>query len=108
MTSDGTVVFATGSGDAVGVRRTSPRPRFVSRIGGERNMRAAPLALDDGGVVVATMTDLVVLDAEGGVRSRVTLADRADAPLLAAGDKVLAISPAGTVYGWTPGREPVR
>jgi hypothetical protein len=108
MTSDGTVVFATGSGDAVGVRRTSPRPRFVSRIGGERNVRAAPLPLDDGGVVVATTTDLVVLDAEGGVRSRVTLPDGAAAPLVAAGDRVLAISSAGTVYGWTPGREPVR
>ncbi len=108
MTSDGTIVFATSSGDAVGVRRTSTRPRFISRIGGERNVRAAPLALDDGGVVVATMTDLVVLDAEGNVRTRVTLADGAAAPLLAAGDQVLAISGAGTVYGWPPGREPVR
>ncbi|HEY8073694.1 MAG TPA: hypothetical protein VIF62_06290 [Labilithrix sp.] len=108
MTSDGTVVFATSSGDAVGVRRVSPRPRFVSRIGGERNTRAAPLPLDDGGVVVATTTDLVVLDSEGNVRQRVTLADGAAAPLVAAGDKVLAVSSAGTVYGWTPGREPVR
>ncbi len=108
MTSDGTVVFATSSGDAVGVRRSSPRPRFVSRIGGERNPRAAPLPLDDGGVVVATTTDLVVLDAEGNVRHRVTLADAAAAPLVASGDKVLAVSSAGTVYGWTPGREPVR
>jgi hypothetical protein len=108
MTSDGTVVFATSSGDAVGVRKTSARPRYVSRIGGERNVRAAPLPLDDGGVVIATITDLVVLDAEGNIRARVTLPDGAAAPLLAAGDKVLAISSAGTVYGWTPGREPFR
>jgi hypothetical protein len=108
MTSDGTIVFATSVGDAVGVRRTSPRPRFVTRIGGERNVRAAPLALDDGGVVLATATDLVVLDAEGGVRARVTLPDAPAAPLLASGDKVVVITTNGTVYGWTPGREAVR
>lgn len=109
MTSDGTIVFATGAGDAVGVRRTSARPRFVTRIGGERNTRgAAPLALDDGGVVLATATDLVVLDAEGNVRSRVTLPETPAAPLLSSGDKILAVTSAGTVYGWTPGREAAR
>lgn len=108
MTSDGTVVFLTSAGDAVGIRRTSPRPRFLTRIGGERNMRAAPLSLDDGGVVVATATDLVVLDAEGNVRSRVSLPETPAAPLLSSGDKVVAVTSTGAVYGWTPGREPVR
>lgn len=108
MTSDGTVVFTTSAGDAVGIRRTSPRPRFVTRIGGERNVRSAPLSLDDGGVVVATITDLVVLDAEGNVRSRVSLPETPAAPLLSNGDKVIAITSTGAVYGWTPGREPVR
>jgi hypothetical protein len=108
MTSDGTVVFTTSAGDAVGVRRTSPRPRFVTRIGGERNPRAAPLSLDDGGVVVATLTDLVVLDAEGNVRSRVSLPEMPAAPLLASGDKVIAVTSTGAVYGWTPGRDVVR
>jgi hypothetical protein len=113
MTSDGTVVFATQTADAVGIKRTLSTPRFVSRIGGDRSQKAAPIALDDGGVVLATntgpnTTDLVVVDSEGNVRTRVTLPDQAAAPLLAAGDKVLTISTAGTVYGWTPGREPVR
>lgn len=108
LTSDGTVVFSTSAGDAVGVRRTSPRPRFVTRIGGERNSRAAPLALDDGGVVVATVYELVVLDAEGNVRSRTSLPDAIAAPLVASGDRVVAVTSAGAVYGWTPGREPVR
>ena len=40
---------------------------YVTRIGGERNARAAPLSLDDGGVVLATSADLVVIDAEGNV-----------------------------------------
>jgi hypothetical protein len=108
MTSDGTVVFTTSAGDAVGIRRTSTRPRFVTRIGGERNVRSAPLSLDDGGVVVATANDLVVLDAEGNVRSRVSLPETPAAPLLASGDKVVAVTSTGSVYGWTPGREPLR
>lgn len=108
MTSDGTVVFMTSGGDVVGVRRSSAQPRFWARIGGERNGRAAPLALDDGGVVLATTTDLVVLDGEGGVRARVALPEMPAAPLLAAGDTILAITTSGAVLGWTPGREPVR
>ena len=108
VSSDGTVVFVTSAGDAVGVQRTSARPRFTTRIGGERNSRAAPLPLADGGVVVATTTDLVVLDAEGGVRSRVTLPESPAAPLVASGDRILSISATGTVHAWTPGREAVR
>ncbi len=108
MTSDGTVVYMTSGGDAIGVRRSSAQPRFLTRIGGERNVRAAPLALDDGGVVIATLTDLVVLDSEGNVRARVSLPEMPAAPLIAAGDKVLAVTTSGAVLGWTPGREPVR
>lgn len=108
MTSDGTVVFATSAGDAIGIKRSSTRPRFVTRIGGERNTRTAPLSLDDGGVVLATGSDLVVLDAEGNVRSRISLPEVPAAALLASGDKVIAIGGTGAVYGWTPGRESVR
>jgi hypothetical protein len=108
MTSDGTVVFMMSGGEVIGVRRSSPHPRFATRIGGERNVRAAPLALDDGGVVVATLTDLVVLDSEGNVRSRVSLPEPPGAGLLAAGDKIVAVTTTGAVFGWTPGREPVR
>ena len=108
MTSDGTVVFMSSAGDAIGLRRSSPRPRFITRIGGERNVRAAPLSLDDGGVVVATASDLVVLDAEGNLRSRVSLPESPSAALLSSGDKVIAVTSTGAVYGWTPGREPVR
>lgn len=113
MTSDGTIVFTTSSGEAVGVKRgtgstPSSRPRFTTRIGGDRNARAAPLALDDGGVVVASSTDLVVLDAEGNIRARTALPETIAAPLLASGDKVLAVGASGAVFGWTPGREPAR
>lgn len=108
ITSDGTVVFGTVAGDVIGVKRSSLRPRFTTRIGGERSPRAAPLALDDGGVVLSAALDLVVIDAEGNVRARVTLPEAPAAPLVASGDKVVAVSITGTVYGWVPGREPVR
>jgi hypothetical protein len=119
MTSDGTVVFTTSSGDAVGIRRTSASlhtafagpsqvPRYVTRIGGERNVRTSPISLDDGGVVVAAASDLVVLDAEGNVRARVSLPEAPAAPLLTTGDKIIAVTSTGAVYGWTPGREVVR
>lgn len=113
MTSDGTIVFTTSSGEAVGVKRgTGPnptsRPRFTTRIGGMRNGDASPLALDDGGVVVASASDLVVLDAEGNIRARTALPENIAAPLLASGDKVLAVGASGAVFGWTPGREPSR
>lgn len=108
MTSDGTVVFATSTGDIVGVRRSSSHPRFVVRVAGPGLPRAAPLPLDDGGIAVATATDIVLLDSEGNLRSRVTLPEVPSAPLVSAGDKILAISASGTVYGWVPGRDAVR
>lgn len=110
MTSDGTIVFVTSSGDAMGVRRGSAgqQVRFTTRVGGERNPKAAPLSLDDGGVALATIADLIVLDSEGNVRTRVTLPEPIGAPLLASGDRILAVTTTGAVFGWTPGREPVR
>ena len=107
-TSDGTVVFTTSAGDAVGIRPSSSR--LASSRASAASATCAPRrsSLDDGGVVVATLTDLVVLDAEGNVRSRVALPEAPAAPLLASGDKVVAVTATGAVYGWTPGRELVR
>src|SRR5690606_8436389 len=83
-------------------------PSFVTRLGGERNLRAAPIATDDGGVVLATISELVVLDSEGNVRSRAALPEAPGAPLVAQGERVLATSVLGTVFAWSPGREVVR
>lgn len=108
VTSDGTIVVVTATGDAVGVRRGVVR--FRTHLGGDRSLigHLSPLSLDDGGVIVATSTELTSLDAEGGVRARAALPEPLATPLLAALGKVLAITATGVVYAWVPGREPQR
>jgi hypothetical protein len=107
LTSDGTLVYVTSAGDAFGYQPATGK-RWTRRIGAERSPNAAPLPLDDGGAVFASGTDLVVLDADGGVRARVTLPEKPAAPLLGAGDQIVVVTSMGNVYGWVPGREPVR
>lgn len=106
--SDGTVVVVTSAGEAVGVRRGVIR--FRTRLGGDRSLggHVSALSLEDGGVVVATATELTALDADGGVRARAVVSETLATPLLAALGKVIAITATGVVYGWTPGREPQR
>ncbi len=107
-TSDGTVVFLTAAGDAVGVRRTSASPRFVRRVSADRGARAAPLGLTDGGAVLATARELIVIDADGNVRARTALPEAPAAPLLSDGARILSVSGSGAVHAWTPGSEIVR
>jgi hypothetical protein len=106
LLSDGSVVFATGSGDAVAVRQG--RLRWSARFGRADSAHPAPLPLEDGGVVVATGRDLAVLDADGNERARATLAEPATAPLISALGRVLVVASSGTVYAWGLGGEPAR
>ncbi|WP_394827489.1 hypothetical protein [Pendulispora albinea] len=103
--SDGTIVAVNSAGEALGVRHGTVR--FRTRLGGERSLagRVSPLSLEDGGVVVATSTELAALDAEGSVRARASVPEPLATPLLAARGQVLAVSATGAVYGWIPGRE---
>ncbi len=104
--ADGTLVLVSGTGEAVGIRAGAIR--FRTRVG-ERNapQKAAPLTLEDGGAVVAVGAELTALDAEGNVRARTTLPEPAVWPLLPALSHVAAVTAAGAVYLWSPGREPV-
>ncbi len=103
--ADGTIVMVSASGEAIGVRQGTIR--FRTRLGGERSLagHVSPLPLDDGGVVVATSTELTALDGEGNVRARAAVAEPLSTPLLAAGGKIIALGATGTVYGWSPGQE---
>jgi hypothetical protein len=110
LLSDGTAVFLSGQGDAIGVRLASLR--FRTRIGGGRT-GVAPLALEDGGFVVAMAGELVAVDGEGGIRARAALPagdPPANALLGAAGADgatVYAVTANGTAWAWVPasGRE---
>src|SRR5690606_1851281 len=61
-----------------------------------------PLALDDGGLVAAVGRSLVELAADGGVRARVELPDRAVGALLAGPEGTLVTTESGAVLTWRP------
>lgn len=109
LLADGTVVVVSATGEAVGA--TKAGVRFRTRLGGNRMVgpqAPAPLPLDDGGVVVASGTELDALDAGGAVRATAALREPIAGPLVALGGRVFAVAASGVVYAWTPGREPVR
>jgi hypothetical protein len=110
LLSDDTLVFVSGSGDwaeAIGVR--DAKLRWRTRFGRAAAEFPAPLALDDGGVVVATTRDIAVLDGEGRERARITLPEATTAPLVSALGKVTVVTESGAVWSWAPGAaEPMR
>ncbi len=115
--ADGTVVTINAAGEAVGVSRSIVR--FRTRVG-DRGMaeKVAPLALDDGGVVVANgvkggsservTSEIAALDAAGSVRARAFVPEQVVWPLVATDRGVAAVSASGTIYLWSPGRELAR
>jgi len=108
LLSDDSLVFADAAGEAVAVREGALRWRV--RFGRPDPARAtppAPVALDDGGVVVATTRDLAVLDADGRERARTTLPEATTFPLVSALGKVVAVTASGAVWTWTPGASEV-
>jgi hypothetical protein len=106
LLSDGTLVFVSGSGDAIGLKDGATKWR--TRVGAAYANPVAPLPLNDGGVVVAIATELTMLDAEGGIRARVSLAEKVDAALISARGKVVAVSSVGGVFTWSPGADAER
>jgi hypothetical protein len=118
LLSDDTLVFVDGAGTAVAVREG--RVRWRSRFGRPGSdgttpsvpapaTLAAPLPLEDGGVIVATTHELAVLDAEGRERARTTFREPLAGPLVSALGRVVAVDRTGAVFTWLPGSpEPVR
>jgi outer membrane protein assembly factor BamB len=98
--ADGTVVVVTGAGAVWGVRPGGV-VRFTTSLGVRgRDCDAAPLALADGGLLVAAGSALVELDADGIVRARGALEDRAPgaaAPTLDRAAGALVDSPSGAL-----------
>jgi hypothetical protein len=103
LLSDDTLVFVDGAGEAVAVRDGAVIWR--SRFGRASPLHAAPVALDDGGVVVASGPDLAVLDSTGAERARVVLPEPTSHPLLSALGKVVVVGDSGAVWTWAPSAE---
>jgi hypothetical protein len=107
LLSDDTIAFVDAAGEAFGVRGGVLRWR--TRVGRAEGEHAAPLPLDDGGVVVATGHEVAVLDATGGERARTLLPEGSAFPLLSALGTLIAVSSNGAVWSWKPGSgEPAR
>ena len=95
LLSDGTLAVVTAAGVAWGF---SPRGavRFSTPLGiPRRDADTAPLALADGGLLVAAGNVLVEIDSDGVVRARTTLDERAQPGERAAGAVIEGPGPAG-------------
>jgi hypothetical protein len=119
LTSDGTLVIVTASGQAVGVT-PSGSIRFAGALGVRgRDADTPPLALDDGGVIIAAGGALVEIDRDGAVRARTALeikpgtADTrvtgalVQGPVTEAGPLgALFTTESGSVFAWRPPAAP--
>lgn len=99
LTSDGTLVVLTAAGQAMGLT-PSGATRFAVPLGFRRDADTTPLALDDGGVLIAARQALVEIDADGAVRARTTLGERAVGALLHGPEGALITTESGAVYTW--------
>ncbi|MDI1480435.1 PQQ-binding-like beta-propeller repeat protein [Polyangium sp. y55x31] len=105
LTSDGTLLLVTSAGTAVGLGRDG-RVRFATPLGQRgRDLDVAPLARSDGSVVVGGRA-LVELDANGGVRARASLPERAVGALIEGPEGTVATGESGGVYVFRPPNPP--
>lgn len=121
LTSDGTLVVVTAAGQAVGLTPTGAI-RFVSPLGVRgRDADTPPLALDDGGVIIAAGGALVEIDRDGAVRARTALENKpgstdtrvtgalVQGPVTEAGPLgALFTTESGSVFAWRPPASPRR
>jgi outer membrane protein assembly factor BamB len=104
LLADDTVVFADTAGQAIAVRDASVRWR--ARFARPDADPQAPIALDDGGVVVATGHEIAVLDVDGNDRARAVLPEVPAGPPLWTDGRVLVIGVDGGVWSWARGAAP--
>lgn len=106
LRNDGTFVL-TVDRDVVGVRAG----RVVFRtpiLESTSPSRAAPLALEDGSVLVAGGTSLVHVGVDGAMRARTLLRLPTKVPIVATPDGALVVDDGGNVFRWMPGRDAER
>ncbi|APR85062.1 Hypothetical protein A7982_10411 [Minicystis rosea] len=96
LLADGTIAVVTAAGTAMGITRSGSL-RFTTSLGiARRDADTVPIALENGGFLVAAGSTVVELDPDGIVRARGTLDDRGStAPERATG--AVVDSPAGAL-----------
>ncbi len=112
LLSDGTVAVVNGAGVAWGFTPGGAL-RFSTPLGvPRRDADTAPLALPDGGFLVAAGNAIVQLDADGVIRARAVLDERNTAGERAVGavvegpDGALVTTASGSVYRFRPPAQP--
>lgn len=106
LLSGGTVAVVTSLGELVGIS-PSGSIRYTTALGvstssGVRDGGVAPLALDDGGLAVASGRTLMELSADGSVRARAQLDDTAVGALLPGPEGTIVTTASGAVYSFKP------
>jgi hypothetical protein len=107
-TTDGTFVFLSLGGDAVGVFHGKLRFRTV--LNGERSptLGLAPLPLVDGGFAVVAGSSVVIVDAMGRKRVERAFPEPPAVPLVDGDGALLTVGASGAVFAYVPDRAPVR
>jgi outer membrane protein assembly factor BamB len=110
LLSSGVVAIVTSLGELVGI---SPNGsvRYTTALGvstsaGARDGGVAPLALDDGGIAIASGRTLLELSADGSVRARAQLDDSAVGALIPGPEGTLVTTSSGAVYSFKPPGSP--
>jgi hypothetical protein len=104
LLADDTVLFGDTTGQAIAVRDGSVRWR--ARFARPDADPQAPIALGDGGAVVATSHEVAVLDADGNERARTVLPEVPAGPPLWSDGRVLVVGVGGGVWSWARGATP--
>ncbi|MFT3775115.1 MAG: hypothetical protein QM820_57950 [Minicystis sp.] len=117
LLTDGTIAVVTGAGVAMGFT-PSGSPRFATPLGiSRRDAETVPLALENGGLLVAAGSTVIELDADGVVRARGTLdergpgapaqaAERASGAVVESPGGALVTAASGSVYRFRPPAPP--
>lgn len=106
LLSSGMIAVVTSLGELVGIS-SSGSIRYTTALGvstsaGARDGGVSPLALEDGGLAIASGRTLLTLSADGSVRARAQLDDSAVGALIPGPDGTLVTTTSGAVYSFKP------
>jgi hypothetical protein len=106
LLSSGMVAVVTSLGELVGIS-PSGSIRYTTALGAStasssRDGGVSPIALDDGGLAVASGRTLLELSADGSVRARAQLDDAAVGALIPSSEGTVVTTSSGAVYSFKP------